>query len=448
MQVYWNVNNYRYNREQFDKQLQLALDNAFDGYYGEISEETDFAFFGEKSRIDTLMFKTKTESISNKISKFFDNISEETLQKNDTSKYAVEVFRGKQVDSVFKMRKAEQFYIAISIDTLRADLLYTYIVKALPNLKPAEIYIKHIYNNDTVWFPKKLEDKSNFVQKTSKSGYLKQREILELYYPNNPKQVFISSLSGIFLSLLLTILIIGSLLFLLNIIKAQKKASEIKNDLISNLTHEFKTPIATVSAALESFGSFQAANDAHKSATYLDISRKQLDKLSDLVERLLESATFKTERLILTKEPSDWILIIQNAVEKFQLRFPEKAFNFQTHTDTFVKKTDVFHFENILNNLLDNAVKYGGSEIEVALRVTSTEVVLSVSDNGDGVPKKYRAELFEQFFRVPSGNTHNVKGFGIGLYYVKILVEKMGGNIRFEPNENFASQFIIRFKNE
>lgn len=449
MQVYWNVNNYRYNREQFDKQLQLALDNAFDGYYGEISKSSHFAFLGEETQIDTIIFKTKfviseaSRSLES-LNKHLDSINQ---LKQDSSELSIEVFRGKEADSAFTFRKAKQFFISFNIDTLKADLLYTYIVKALPNLKPAEIYIKHIYN-DTVWFPKKLEDKSNFIQKTSKSGYLKQRETLELYYPNNPKQIFISSLSGIFLSLLLTVLIIGSLLFLLNIIKAQKKASEIKNDLISNLTHEFKTPIATVSAALESFGSFQAANDAHKSAAYLDISRKQLDKLSDLVESLLESATFKTERLILKKEPSDWIPIIQNAVEKFQLRFPEKAFNFQTQTDTFVKKTDVFHFENILNNLLDNAVKYGGSEIEVALQVTTAEVVLSVSDNGDGVPKKYRAELFEQFFRVPSGNTHNVKGFGIGLYYVKILVEKMGGNIRFEPNENFASQFIIRFKNE
>jgi len=445
VQVYWNINNYRYNREQFDKQLQLALDNAFDGYYGEISKETNFAFFREESQIDTVIFKTKLNSNS-KFDDIINGISKEIHSEKDTSEYSIEIFRGQQqMDSVFKMRKAKQFYLSISIDTLKADLLYAYILKALPDLKPKEIYIKHIYS-DTLWYPKKLKNSSNFIQKTSKSGYLKIGEHLDLYYPNNPKQIFLSSLSGIFLSLLLTALIIGSLLFLLKIIKAQKKASEIKNDLISNLTHEFKTPIATVSAALESFGSFQAANNPGKSAIYLDISRKQLGKLNTMVERLLESATLKTERLILKNEPADWIPLIQNVSEKFQLQYPEKQFKFNTKLDSFNKYIDVFHFENILNNLLDNAVKYGGGKIEIDLQVDDKEILLSVSDNGNGIPKKYRKELFNQFFRVPSGNTHNVKGFGIGLFYVKTLAEKMGGTIRYESGVNFTSQFIIHFR--
>ncbi len=446
VQVYWNINNYRYNREQFDKQLQLALDNAFDGYYGEISKETNFAFFEQDAKIDTIVFKGNFDIKKNTsvLKNFKNNLDSIRSKRKDTSNYSIEVFRGAAADSAFVMRKAQQFFVSINLDTLKMDLLYDYILKALPNFKKSEIYIKHIYS-DTLWYPKKLESTNNFVQKRSKSGYLKQREILELYYPNNPKQIFFSSLSGIFLSLVLTSLIIGSLLFLLKIIKAQKKASEIKNDLISNLTHEFKTPIATVSAALESFGSFQAANDAAKSAVYLDISRKQLDKLNGMVERLLESATLKTERLILKNEPVDWIPFIQNAVEKFQLRFPEKEFKFNTKLESFNKNIDIFHFENILNNLLDNAVKYGGGKIEIDLQVDDKEILLSVSDNGNGIPKKYRKELFEQFFRVPSGNTHNVKGFGIGLFYVKTLAEKMGGTIRYESGINFASQFIIHF---
>jgi two-component system phosphate regulon sensor histidine kinase PhoR len=445
VQVYWNINNYRYNREQFDKQLQLALDNAFDGYYGEISKETNFAFFREEATVDTVIFKTKFD-VNSKFNDIINGISKEIHPKEDSSEYSIEIFRGQQqMDSAFKMRKAKQFYLSISIDTLKADLLYAYILKALPNLKTKEIYIKHIYN-DTIWYPKKLENTNNFVQKRSKSGYLKQREILELFYPNSPKQIFLSSLSGMLLSLVLTALIIGSLLFLLKIIKAQKKASEIKNDLISNLTHEFKTPIATVSAALESFGSFQAANNPDKSAIYLDISRKQLGKLNTMVERLLESATLKTESLALQNELVDWIALIQNVLEKYQLQYPDKQFTFVTKHEAFNKKTDPFHFENILNNLLDNAVKYGGGQIEVDLQVDGNEIVLSVSDNGNGIPKKYRKELFEQFFRVPSGNTHNVKGFGIGLFYVKTLVEKMGGTIRYESGVNFGSQFIIRFQ--
>ncbi|MDT8414643.1 MAG: HAMP domain-containing sensor histidine kinase [Flavobacteriaceae bacterium] len=444
VQVYWNINNYRYNREQFDKQLQLALDNAFDGYYGEISKETQFHFLGQDSQVDTIIFKTKFE-VNTKAKNIADGFTKEFRSDGDSSKNSFEVFRGKETDSIFTMRKASQFYLSINIDTLKIDLLYTYILKALPEIDSSQMFIQHTFL-DTVWYPEKIINTNQYFKKNAQSGYLKNGESIALYYPNNPRQIFISSLSGISLSLFLTTLIIGSLLFLLKIINAQKKASEIKNDLISNLTHEFKTPIATVSAALESFGSFQAANDAAKSAVYLDISRKQLDKLNGMVERLLEAATLKTNRLVLQEESADWVLLIRSVVEKFQLRFPEKQFRFDTNLDAFIKTTDVFHLENILANLLDNAAKYGGSEIEVALRPSGTEILLSVSDNGNGIPKKYRKELFEQFFRVPSGNTHNVKGFGIGLFYVKTLVEKMGGNIRFEPDAGFASQFIIRFK--
>jgi len=447
VQVYWNINNYRYNREQFDKQLQLALDNAFDGYYGEISKETNFAFFREEAKIDTIIFKSKVKMETkspflknlNINSEWFKNI------KEDSTNISLEVYNGMQADSVFAIKKAEKFFVSIHSDTLKIDLLYNFVTKMLPELDKSELYIRHAFI-DTVWYPSKPTNSSRLFVKNSKSGYLKIGEHLDLYYPNSPKQIFLSSLSGIFLSLLLTALTIGSLLFLLKIIKAQKKASEIKNDLISNLTHEFKTPIATVSAALESFGSFQAANNPDKSAMYLDISRNQLGKLNTMVERLLESATLKTESLALQNESLDWIPLIQNVLEKYQLQYPEKQFAFVTKHDAFNKKSDPFHFENILNNLLDNAVKYGGGQIEIHLQVDGKEIFFSVSDNGNGIPKKYHKELFEQFFRVPSGNTHNVKGFGIGLFYVKTLVEKMGGTIRYESGVNFASQFIIRFQ--
>lgn len=445
VQVLLNIQHFRYNRSQFDKQLQLALDNAFDGYYSEISKASNFAFLGKQTQIDSFFIKTNFD-IKGKFFKNLDNqIDSLNRSKPDSNHVSVEVFRGKEADSAFNLRKAQQFFISINIDTFKIDLLYNYVIKAIPEADSSSIFIRHIFK-DTVWYPAPLDNHEGYFRKTAQSGYLKRGEVVELYYPDSPAQILKSSLGTLLLSVLVTFLISGSLLLLLNIIRKQKLASEIKNDLISNLTHEFKTPIATVSAALESFDKFSAGNNPEKSAQYLDMSRKQLEKLSGMVERLLETATLNTSQIVLQETETDWVPIVQGVTKKFQMRFPEKHLNVRTSPNAVVKKTDVFHFENILSNLIDNAVKYGGSEIEVTLVERPTEILLSVSDNGIGVPKKYRKELFEKFFRVPSGQRHEVKGFGIGLYYVKTLVEKMGGTISFEADAKWPSQFIIRFK--
>jgi signal transduction histidine kinase len=224
------------------------------------------------------------------------------------------------------------------------------------------------------------------------------------------------------------------LFYLLKIINKQKELAEIKNDLISNITHEFKTPITTVSAALEAIETFNAIDDKEKTKKYLSISSLQLKKLHLMVEKLLETATLDSENLLLKKEEIDVVELVKNVSLKNELNLEQKNISFNSFKDKFTVTLDPFHFENAISNLIDNAIKYGGNKIELHLNLVLNNLEITIADNGNSIDKSQRDKIFDKFYRIPKGNTHDVKGFGIGLYYTKKIIEKHGGEIHLIPN--------------
>ena len=216
---------------------------------------------------------------------------------------------------------------------------------------------------------------------------------------------------------------------MLKIIRQQKQLAEVKNDLISNITHEFKTPLATIGAAVEGIQTFNEANDPEKNKRYAKISEVQVHKLTGMVEKLLETATLDSEQLQLNKEPTDLVALLQNTTNKEAFLASGKNLLFTTNESELMHDIDVFHFENALNNLIDNAIKYGGNIIEMSLKRTTGNIEITISDGGNGLTTAESKQIFEKFYRVPKGNTHDVKGFGIGLYYTKKIVEKHDGTI-------------------
>ena len=235
--------------------------------------------------------------------------------------------------------------------------------------------------------------------------------------------------------------------YLVKIIKQQKELANIKNDLISNITHEFKTPIATISTAIEAIENFNVLDDKEKTKKYLSMSSIQLKKLHQMVEKLLETATLDSEQLYLKKEPIDTVELIKKIVAKHQLLCASKEISFQSNSETILMNVDGFHFENVISNLIDNAVKYGGNSIEIELNTDKKGTEISISDNGEGVEKAHQEKIFEQFYRVPKGNTHDVKGFGIGLYYCKKIIEKHQGMIGVNSTKN-QTIFKIQLPND
>jgi signal transduction histidine kinase len=214
----------------------------------------------------------------------------------------------------------------------------------------------------------------------------------------------------------------------LRIINKQKQLAEIKNDLISNITHEFKTPITTISTALQGIQSFNDQDDKEKTNKYLAMSNQQVDKLNLMVEKLLETATLDSDQLHIEKEPTDLAAIIEQVCEKHAMI--AEGTTIETKLDDVgLVMVDPFHFENAMANIIDNAIKYGGDLVKVKLLKTDTGFEFTVTDNGTGIPKQQQALVFEKFYRVPKGNVHDVKGFGIGLYYSQKIIDKHGGQL-------------------
>ena len=287
----------------------------------------------------------------------------------------------------------------------------------------------------------------DIIKTSSNSPYLPQNSTFELYFTNVAASVLQRNLLGIILSAVLVIAVVACLFFLLKIINRQKQLAELKNDLISNITHEFKTPISTAKVALEGIENFNRENDPVKNKNYLRISNLQLDKLQLMVEKLLETATLDGNNLQLNRKEVSLMPILSDLVEKHRQLEKNKTILFKAEQPQVLLPADPFHLENALNNVLDNAVKYGGDKIEVVISAENQMIQIRISDNGTNLSSLQAEQVFEKFYRVPKGNTHDIKGFGIGLYYTKNIIESHGGSIQLHLNK--TTDFIITLaKNE
>lgn len=247
-------------------------------------------------------------------------------------------------------------------------------------------------------------------------------------------------------TLLLLVLVTMCFIYMLRTILKQKKLSEIKNDFINNMTHELKTPIATVYAAVEAMQNFDALNDQKKTQNYLDISKQELQRLSDLVEKVLHIASEENEEIEIYREETDLNDVIDTIITNHQLKTNRPVqFRYDNLLGDRLVFVDKTHISNAISNLVDNAIKYSGEHPTVSIRcsIENGTLTIRVKDNGIGIPKMYQENIFDAFFRVPTGNLHNVKGFGLGLSYVKKIIMLHGGTITVTSEQEKGSEFII-----
>lgn len=248
-------------------------------------------------------------------------------------------------------------------------------------------------------------------------------------------------------SFVLLILTTGCFLYMLRTILRQKRLSEIKNDFINNMTHELKTPIATVTAAVEAMMRYGVLDDPEKTGNYLSISQNNLGRLSELVDKVLNLAVEDKQEMKLHREPVNLRRLISEITESYSLKAAK-----QVHFDHNISENDMVfvdrvHFANVLSNLVDNAVKYSNEKVTVIFRYKNdgSNWQLAVADNGIGIAKNHHHAVFDRFFRVPEGDLHAVKGFGLGLAYVRQVVERHGGSIDLVSEPGRGSEFILKF---
>lgn len=307
--------------------------------------------------------------------------------------------------------------------------------------------ITFVERKDTLYSQKKFDEKELPLEVFSNNTFLSKDQRIALKFENASLNILKRGGVDFFISLLITTVVIGSLMYLYGIINEQKQLAEIKNDLISNITHEFKTPIATISTAMEGISNFNQANDVEKTNKYLGISKDQLKKLNGMVEKLLETASLDSNELEISKEEVEVVAFTRQIFERFHVIKSHKHLSFQTDLAEEWLMIDPFHMENAVGNLVDNAIKYGGDEITIRLTKRGQIVTWQVEDNGGKINKLEQQRIFDKFYRIPTGNVHNVKGFGIGLYYTKTLVEKHGGRIGLQVSNN-STLFSIEIAND
>ncbi len=251
-------------------------------------------------------------------------------------------------------------------------------------------------------------------------------------------------------SVLLLLLVAGSFVILYRNLLAQQRLAEIKNDFISNITHELKTPIATVGVAIEALRNFNAIQSPEKTKEYLDISAAELQRLSLLVDKVLKLSMFEKQQIELNKEPFDLKELVEENLRIMKLQFDKHKAKviFTTADNSYMIEADKLHMTSVIYNLLDNALKYSGHkpEIQVIMQMTDAEnIQLQITDNGIGIAPQHQTKIFEKFFRVPTGNKHNIKGYGLGLSYVAEVIKSHKGSIRVESEPDKGSTFIIHF---
>ncbi|QOI97093.1 MAG: HAMP domain-containing histidine kinase [Flammeovirgaceae bacterium] len=399
-------------------------------------ELTRISMWNRRVTSDTLLKKVPVEKISRIDVR--DSIIQVFIAANPAGDSVKKVLRP-IITEVRKRREPGNFIFRISSDTLSTGAIqraYTDTLKAIGIMLEPDV-------NEV----KPGREKSTSRIFLTEPFFLPHTPAYQARFENIRPMLLAKISPQIAFSVVLTILTITAFVFMYRSIQIQQKLMQLKNDLISNITHELKTPVATVSVALEALQNFNGLDNPQLTREYLQIAKGELNRLTLITEKILKTSAFEENGLTITTEVVDFADIIERVLSSLKLVFEKHSakvtFN-KTGTD-FRVIGNAEHLPNVIYNLLDNAIKYSkqSAEITIELQMINQRVVLSVSDNGIGVPAEYRNKIFEKFFRVPQGDVHNAKGYGLGLSYVTSVINHHGGTIRVESEPGKGSRFII-----
>lgn len=270
-----------------------------------------------------------------------------------------------------------------------------------------------------------------------------------LIIPNISSLVIQSLKWRIVTSITFTIIILLAFYLTVRTMLRQKKLGKIKNDFINNMTHEFKTPIATISLAVDAMRNEKVLSDREKLGYFSGIIKEENQRMNRQVETILKASQLERQEVDLNLKPVHVHEIIQDVVDNFVLQLEDKKgrVEMQLNAQNDLISADEVHFSNLVNNLVDNAVKYAKENIPPVIKLTTQSngkyFTMRVEDNGIGMNRETIKRIFERFYRAHTGNVHNVKGFGLGLSYVKTMVEALDGDIRAESTLGKGSIFTL-----
>lgn len=500
VQVYWFNSSLKNNDEQFKfhvKQVigevaqKLEQQEAFSFYdrYNHIKDSTgklpqkedlfEFTYVQRNTKTNkTIVYSNSIISEDYNINgSFFDKKFSNERFKNFSSKRVTEVFNDNSIDnpsgnhSVIPDEKVEKSGNLGILDNAQFEIYYRDIASATPiservsaeklqkllkkQLEEYGVITKFEFGIYSSGIATKIKSPDfEFIRDltytipvfTDNEGNSKYELMVTFPYK---KRFLLSELVSItILSIVFTLIIIIAYSSALNQLIRQRHIDEIKTDFINNMTHEFKTPIATINLALDAIKNPKIIDDKEKVFRYLQMIRDENKRMHAQVENVLRISKLEKKELDISKDPANVEDIINDAIEHVSLILEDKQGKVSTHFDALrtTALVNEVHFTNVVVNILENAIKYtpGVPEIEIATENIKDMILIKVKDNGQGMSKVAQKRVFEKFYREHTGDLHNVKGHGLGLAYVKRIVEDHNGQVYVESEKGKGSTFIIK----
>lgn len=476
LQVYWFRNAYKLKEQQFDQDIRNALtrvvteleemeirdyiiskysyknlflyDTLFNIWISEYDRETE----NEKGNV----LRQDFDIIKGKEVKVF--FQEQILINNDTSKEIISENIRKIYD---RFLNKQYLIIKVLDDFIRVQPKIEERISASVLKDVIEQSFKH-YNLNlpyefaiTKWDNIIVYKTSGFNTKSRKIYKIKlyphdihsEKNFLLVEIPQMPRFIISSMKLMLVASIVLSIILVFCFGITLYLFYREKRLQELRNEFISNMTHELKTPISTIFLASQLICDESIPSEKKNISHLAKVIHDESKKLSSQVEKVLQLAIFEKKLLELKIRETDVHELIENVVQSFdiQIKHRKGKINLQLGAKEHVIPVDSVHFSNLLTNLLDNALKYCERTPEILIRTSNNHeyFVMEVIDNGIGISKQDLKKIFDKFYRVPTGNIHNVKGFGVGLSYVKKIVEEHNGRVEVESKLYEGSNFKI-----
>lgn len=445
-QIYWLTNFHKEQYEKVDSAVRNAMENAD---YKEVA----MRIFDVQMLPDTITPRSSAMEDLMKDSSYYEKMPDIVVrihgEKYGKKAYPEEhMWNNTQVMNRSILQGLHRVIDSMEVvSTVRYDSLIHDELSRIDIKIPYQL--KHIRADKDSIFDTPDLDKNKYKEYVfhfSEDG----KDAYFLYLEEPEWHVFKNMINLVIVSVLMIILLIVSYVYLLKIILRQKTVDEIKSDFVNNMTHELKTPISVTYAAIDAMHNFGIADDTEKRDKYLTISKEQLMYLNSLVEQILTMSVEERKNLKLSLEAVN----IQELFEKQQSQFLLNAtknidLKIDVEPENLMIQADKLHFGNVMNNLIENAIKYSAEDVSINISAEKTDnktTVVRVSDNGIGIPKGSVDKIFDKFYRVSTGNIHNVKGYGLGLFYVKTIVDKHGWDIEVESTEGKGTCFKIIVK--
>ncbi len=499
VQVYWFDKSFENNEEQFKYHVKQVLGNVavklqkkeqytyaemynhLKDSIGKAPQKSDFLEFGYYQRDsrtnEMIVYSNSIISEDYGIpASFFDKKLDSVKLKNFTAKRKTEIYNDnidnpsirQSVSPDVKIEKSGRLYL---LDNAEFEIFYKDIAAVKPiQERVSNDMMQKLLSDELKEYGVKTPFEFNVYSnglatkiKSERFRYEKQSTYsipifidndgnnkyqLLLTFPQKKKFLF-SELVGIcILSIIFTLIIVIAYSSALNQLIKQRQISEIKTDFINNMTHEFKTPIATINLALDAIKNPKVIEDKEKVLRYLQMIKEENKRMHAQVENVLRISKLDKKELDINKESTNIHEIIEDAIEHVNLIVEDRNGTITTHFDaprTSVLLNDV-HFTNVIVNILDNAIKYSPEEPMIDIQTENVKdfVIIKIKDQGSGMSKAAQKRIFEKFYREHTGDLHNVKGHGLGLAYVKRIVDDHNSEIFVESEKGKGSTFIIK----